>query len=186
MGEPLTTTKLARLAGVHPTTILKAVQSGRIEAHQTPGGHFRIQPEQAERFLSSIGVDPGPLSRRSVRALLVTADGALAEALADGMRRDARFEFEVCADPVAAGIDVERMKPDIVVLDSRLLNGSFAATQKTLWERDILVMGIGETAVPAEPAPDAWLQIPFSMEEFLDELRELARGTRVWKRAATA
>lgn len=50
----LTTGQAARLCSVTPDTILKWIKSGRLEAHRTAGGHYRIK----RRHLSDLELVP--------------------------------------------------------------------------------------------------------------------------------
>lgn len=176
----LSTTRLAELAGVHQTTIIKAIQAGRIHARTTPGGHFRIAPADAAEFLRAMGIDPGPLSRRRVHVLGLVDEPKLAAAIGAAVGRDARFELTLEADPLKAGMLVERLSPEIAVIDTRLLNGHRRDAVAALHAADVRVLALGGDPLDAA---DAWLELPFSIEEFVYRLRELAEGTRVWKRA---
>jgi excisionase family DNA binding protein len=168
MTEALTTTRLAELAGVHQTTILKAVQAGKIPARKTPGGHFRIEPREAVEFLRSMGIDPGPLTRRKVQVLaLVTAPSAR-ERVREALRSDPRFTLVMADDPMEAGILVERHAPDLVVVEADVVRDHLERTLRLLRELDVKVLV---------------LEAPVVGTELLARLRELAEGTRVWKRA---
>jgi excisionase family DNA binding protein len=51
-GGPLSTGAAARVAGVHPTTVLRAIQRGELPAHRLGRrGHHRIDREELERWL---------------------------------------------------------------------------------------------------------------------------------------
>lgn len=54
----LTTSEAARLMGVHPSSISRWINSGRIRALTTPGGHRRIPLGEIEGFLSAAQLDP--------------------------------------------------------------------------------------------------------------------------------
>lgn len=43
-----TTHQLAKEMGVHPSTIWRAIKSGKIKATRTPGGHYRILGNKKE------------------------------------------------------------------------------------------------------------------------------------------
>lgn len=45
LGEPketVTTSKAAKLLGLSPSTVLRAIEHGQIQAWKTPGGHNRV------------------------------------------------------------------------------------------------------------------------------------------------
>ena len=49
-GEPMTTTQAARAVHVSPSTILRAVQAGKLRGFATPGGHFRLDAKAVLQF----------------------------------------------------------------------------------------------------------------------------------------
>lgn len=50
MGKKLSTTAAAKRAGVHRTTIYRAVERGRLKATKTPGGHLRIDEDDLKKM----------------------------------------------------------------------------------------------------------------------------------------
>lgn len=54
-----TTTQAARRAHLSPSTLLRAVQTKKLKAFSTPGGHFRIDPVSLEIFLQGSGQNIG-------------------------------------------------------------------------------------------------------------------------------
>ena len=113
MTTALTTTQLAELAGVHQTTILKAIQAGKIKASTTPGGHCRISHEAAVDFLNSMGIDPGPLARRRVRILGLFSEKMLGDAVTSAVEQDGRFEIHRVEDAIELGMMLERLTPEM-------------------------------------------------------------------------
>ena len=53
--EFYTTYELARIMGVCPTTIFRAVQNGKIKSVKTPGGQNRFREKEVKRFLKRNG-----------------------------------------------------------------------------------------------------------------------------------
>ena len=190
MGTTLTPTGLAELAGVHQTTILKAIQAGKVPATTTPGGHFRISAQAAAEFLQSMGIDPSPLMRRKVQVVAFLGEPAVVDAVRAAVVRDSRFELFESRDLLEMGVLIERLEPEIAVLDTGKFNGDVSVTLKTLRDREVRVLGLGSEADGArfsgfgKLAPDAWLKTPFTVEAFLHQLRELAEGTRIWSQLA--
>ncbi len=45
-----TTTQAAKILGLSPSTVLRAVKDKALAAHTTPGGHFRIPAPAVEAF----------------------------------------------------------------------------------------------------------------------------------------
>ena len=46
----LTTTKAARILGLSASTVLRAIQAGKIKSRKTPGGHHRVTMGDVQGF----------------------------------------------------------------------------------------------------------------------------------------
>ena len=55
MPEYLTVTEAAALLGMNRRTVQQWVRTGRIDGHQTPGGHWRIDREALDRADLNVG-----------------------------------------------------------------------------------------------------------------------------------
>ena len=51
----LTTGDLAAACSVSPATIFRAIESGKLSCARTPGGHYRIAAEDANKYLQDAG-----------------------------------------------------------------------------------------------------------------------------------
>jgi excisionase family DNA binding protein len=51
----LSTGQAAELCSVTPDTVLKWIKSGRIKAHRTPGGHYRVHRDTLQGWLDTSG-----------------------------------------------------------------------------------------------------------------------------------
>lgn len=100
----LTTTQAARRAHVSPSTLLRAVQTKKLKAFSTPGGHFRVDPASLEAFLQSSGM-PG----EKKKVLLWRMSRQERETLLEKLTRDADFSLS----GEAAGDD----KPALIILE---------------------------------------------------------------------
>lgn len=188
MNRYLTPAQLAKLAGVHPTTILKAIQAGRLAVTTTPGGHHRIERREAVKFLETLGISPATLQRRKTRVLVITGDAELGNEIA--ARRNGRFEVEIADRLVSAGVAIGRFNPDIVVADGRmegLLTNENIPLLRAEPRSKVLAL-INEHADLIDPANpvsreiNAWVADPRNVDEIYGKIRELARSTEVWER----
>ena len=84
----LTTTQAARRAHVSPSTLLRAVQTKKLKAFSTPGGHFRVDPASLDAFLQSSGM-PG----EKKKVLLWRMSRQDRETLLEKLTRDADFSL---------------------------------------------------------------------------------------------
>lgn len=184
MNRYLTPAQLAKLAGVHPTTILKAIQAGRIEVQNTPGGHHRIARAAAEAFLESLGISTATLHKRKVRVLVITPDADLGRAMVE--RRNGRYEVEVADHLMAAGVAIGRFNPDIVVADGRM-DGLLAAESLALLRpepRSKVVALADLSNSTMGTAVNAWVADPRDVEAIFARVTDLARSTDVWSKVS--
>ncbi len=65
----ITTFQAAELLSVSPDSVLKWIKSGKLSAHKTLGGHYRIEREVIEKYLDDRSVTP-PSKNRPVKPLL--------------------------------------------------------------------------------------------------------------------
>lgn len=109
----LTTTQAAERCAVSPRTMLRWLESGRVQATRTAGGHWRIPPD-ALRHLQprdrSDGrgptfaiIEDDPRQAHALRRLLQTLVPAA--------------RVEVAHDGLAAGLLLGRCRPDVAFVD---------------------------------------------------------------------
>lgn len=122
------TTEAARLLGVCNTTVQLMAEKGVLKAWKTLGGHRRIsrQSVDALRMLRTHD-SPAPLARNQrVRVLVAEDDGSLRElyrATLEGWRLP--IEIACATDGLEALIQIERLRPDILLTDLNMtpING---------------------------------------------------------------
>ena len=119
LSKAFTTRQVAELAHVSQSTIANWINSGKLLAFRTPGGHHRILPTEFVRFLELHGFPiPGELQATRLKLLVIDephAAAALAETL-----RGANFEV-ITADSGAEGLlQIGLERPDVVIWDSAL------------------------------------------------------------------
>lgn len=71
----LTTTQVAELLGVHPTTVLR-IPSDRLQYRTTPGRHRIYLRTDVDRYQSGLAPDPTPAPTHEERLAAVEADVA--------------------------------------------------------------------------------------------------------------
>lgn len=81
MGELLSTTEVAQLAGVGPTAVKRWAEAGLLRCVRTPGGHRRFPRGEVEAFLRTRGEEPAVDREPWVGALLDAGDPLALEAL---------------------------------------------------------------------------------------------------------
>lgn len=149
-----TTQQVARMLGVSVPTIVNWVESGKLRAHKTPGGHRRIARESLQRFSSehdyplpdSLRRDSGPR-----RVLVVDAEPDFVELLVDMVGLSGvGWEMRGAGGPFLAGLELGRYRPDVVVLDLGLPGLDAERVARAILEDKDLgsTKLVGLTAVP--------------------------------------
>jgi len=118
----LSTFDVAGLLGVDPGSVANWIDSGRLKAHRTPGGHRRVAVADMVAFLRAHNMPvPEELKSGPVRVVVVDDEPAMTRMIARAIRA-AHPEYEVIEahDGFQAGSIVATVKPDVVVLDLRM------------------------------------------------------------------
>jgi excisionase family DNA binding protein len=123
MNELLTTGDVARICEIPYITAYNWVKSGKIKAQRTPGGHYRIRRCDVVEFLEGYGFpvsdDLKPWRKR--RILIVSEQP-------DDLKRmlqsaDGVYQVTSVNDGFSAGFKVMSSSPDLLILDSLMLDG---------------------------------------------------------------
>ncbi len=122
MDRFLTTGEVAQYCQVSPVTVFRWIKEGKLSAHSTPGGHYRVRATDLLAFLAkhSIPVDT-ELRRRmagEVRILVVDDEQAIVETIVRNLQRlGSQFRFATAYNGFEAGRQLALFSPDLIVLD---------------------------------------------------------------------
>jgi excisionase family DNA binding protein len=124
-GDILTTFQAARLCGVSHKSIERWIDAGLLPGFRTPGGHRRVYRAdllgfmQSRRTLESSVVHAGGRGDEVPRVLVVDDDPAIRMLFSEFFRSafGDRYGVEVAASGYEAGLQVERFKPHVMLLD---------------------------------------------------------------------
>ena len=117
----------SRFCGVSAKTIANWIESGHIEAYRTVGGHRRIPARALASFMEEKKMPVPPelredeasqRSSRTKRILIVDDDRIIVETLVLCFEEE-EYDYEIvsASDGFEAGVQLERFKPDLVILD---------------------------------------------------------------------
>jgi excisionase family DNA binding protein len=113
-----TTGDVARLCGVTKRTVIKWIDSGRLQGYTIPGSkHRRVAAEALQKFMRSSGLPNGDRLVRP-RILIVDDDLDLLELLKDTLHDD--YDVDVASTALDAASRLTIFQPDIILLDIRL------------------------------------------------------------------
>jgi len=123
--DVLTVYQVSRRLQVSPQTIVNWIDSGKLKAYRTAGGHRRIKRSDLDEFVSRhhmpiFGESTGSEEegRRMKRILVVDDDQVIVETITAGLEEgEHRYEVTSASDGFEAGIQVSHFKPDLLILD---------------------------------------------------------------------
>jgi excisionase family DNA binding protein len=122
MGPVLTTFEIANLCGVDITTVINWVESGKLPAYKTPGGHRRVRREEFLRFLKAYQLPvPRGLGGVGQSILIAHRDAGMRASLSELlMNRWPAADIVPAADSFTAGKLLAEKHPSIILLDFEL------------------------------------------------------------------
>lgn len=114
----LTTGQIAKYCGVHPRTVTRWIDNGKLPAYQLPErGDRRVRTTDFVQFLSDNNLPiPQELTRTTQRVLIVEDEPPMASAIQRALRLK-NFETRVAHDGFEAGRLLESFIPDLITLD---------------------------------------------------------------------
>jgi len=177
----LGTVEIARLVGVHYTTVTRWINTGKLKAYSTLGGLNRVRMSDLMELARENNL-PFPrdlLQEEKTKVLIVEDDEAVLDVLAESLKRsEDEFTVETATDGFQAGQIMERIKPDVVVLDIFLPGLDGFQVCKMIKDghpdiRIIAITGHGSDEVEKkimEAGADMYLQKPFDLEELSEQI----------------
>ncbi len=191
-GVPLkdvfTTGEVAELCKLSQQTVIRCFDSGRLGGYRVPGSRFRRIPRDALiQFMKDHNIPLDLLETGKTRVLVVDDDPAIVEMLVELLERDGRFEVQTASTGFDAGMRTRSFHPDVIVLDYMLpdINGnavcrSIRADESLRDVKIIIVSGVVERDQVQrllDDGADDFIQKPFSIEQLVNRIIELVRGT---------
>jgi len=121
--KPYTTGEVADLSHVTINAVKKWINSGKLKAFRTPGGHYRISRDDFKDFVSEYRLQIKDEVFPEKKKILITDDvPEIIEFLKAALQnRDGHsYEIDVATDGYEALIKVGDFKPDLLILDIRM------------------------------------------------------------------
>jgi excisionase family DNA binding protein len=162
-GDILTTFQAAKLCGVSHKSIERWIDAGLLPGFRTPGGHRRVHRAdllgfvQSRRTMESGTRLTGPKDGEAPRVLIVDDDPSIRMLFQEFFRTayGDKYSIEVAGSGYDAGVQVERFKPHVMLLDLMMpdLNG-FQVCEKTRMDADhasmIIIAMTGSDAMASQ------------------------------------
>jgi excisionase family DNA binding protein len=110
---------VGKLVGADPSSVNRWIDSGRLKAYRTPGGHRRVLYEDLMGFLGEWGIPmPDELKSSNLSILIVDDDESYMRSLRKALlRHDRNLDVQTCTSGIDALILLGSRKPDVILLD---------------------------------------------------------------------
>jgi excisionase family DNA binding protein len=119
--DVLTTGEVAKICNVAPRTVSKWFDSGALKGYRIPGSKDRRIPvSQLVRFMKAHGIPLDGIMSGRTRVLVVDDESEIVEVLQKVLTEQANYEVRTATSGFAAGLECERFKPHVLLLDVHL------------------------------------------------------------------
>lgn len=122
----LTTGEVAKICNVAPRTVSKWFDSGQLRGYRIPGSKDRRIPlNSLIRFMKSHNIPLDGLQSGRTRVLIVDDESEIVDVLEKVLTEQANYEVRAAHGGFAAGVECEKFRPHVMLLDMHLgdING---------------------------------------------------------------
>ena len=182
-----TTGEAADICGLSQQTIIRCFDSGQLDGFRVPGSKFRRIPrDKLIKFMRDNGIPLSPLESDKIKVLVVDDDPTVVEMFVDALGADGRFDTRTAMTGFEAGVEANRFRPDLIVLDYMLpdINGNVVC--KTIRQsedlqqtRVLIISGLinqPEIDLLLEAGADDFIKKPFNIATVMERIVELVQG----------
>jgi len=179
--DVLTTGEVAKICNVASRTVSKWFDSGQLRGYRIPGSKDRRIPVSSlVRFMKSHGIPLDGLMSGNVRVLIVDPDEEVSGKLAEILAEQTNYDVRVAGSTFLGGIECERFRPHVMLLDIHISDGEAQAVMKVVRENDDLQatkliamsgkLTDGQVAQLGHQGYDGSLRKPFSVRQVIDAI----------------
>lgn len=179
--DVLTTGEVAKICNVASRTVSKWFDSGQLRGYRIPGSKDRRIPvANLVKFMKGHGIPFDGLMSGNTRVLIVDQDESVVSTLKNILSEQTNFDVRTSASAFEAGIECERFRPHVMLLDMHLSDGESRQITKVLQGNDDLqvtkVVGMsgkltdGQVASLSQQGFDGALRKPFSVRQVIEAI----------------
>jgi excisionase family DNA binding protein len=137
--DVLTTGEVAKICNVAPRTVSKWFDSGSLKGYRIPGSKDRRIPvSQLIKFMKAHNIPLDGVMSGRTRVLVVDDEKEVVEVLHKVLTEQANYEVKTATSGFQAGIECERFKPHVLLLDVHLGEGDARAVSNMVRGEDDL------------------------------------------------
>lgn len=117
----LTTGEVAKVCNVAPRTVSKWFDSGQLRGYRIPGSKDRRIPLNALiKFMKAHNIPLDGLQTGRTRVLIVDDESEIVDVLEKVLTEQANYEVRTGHNGFAAGVECEKFRPHVLLLDMHL------------------------------------------------------------------
>ena len=177
--DVLTTGEVAKICNVASRTVSKWFDSGQLRGYRIPGSKDRRIPVSSlVRFMKSHGIPLDGLMSGNTRVLIVDGDEEVGAKLREILGEQTNYDVRIASNVFIAGIECERFRPHVMLLDIHLADGDGQSVCQVVRENeDLQVTKViamsgkltdGQVAQLTHQGFDGALRKPFSVRQVID------------------
>lgn len=180
--EVLTTGDVAKLCNVAPRTVSKWFDSGALKGYRIPGSRDRrIPTSELMKFMKAHGIPLEGLASGRTRLLIVDDEKEITDTLERILTEQTSYEIRTASSGFAAGVECERFRPNVLLLDihlgenadARQLADSIRKNENLSHTRIVAMSGKltdGQAAGLRSQGYDGFLKKPFQVRQVVEAI----------------
>jgi excisionase family DNA binding protein len=179
--DVLTTGEVAKICNVASRTVSKWFDSGQLRGYRIPGSKDRRIPiSSLVKFMKSHGIPMDGLMSGSTRVIIVDSDEEVISTLSSILAEQTNFEVRTSTNAFEAGVECERFRPHVMLLDIHLTGDQGRDVCEILRDHDDLQMTKviamsskltdGQVAQLRHQGFDSALRKPFSVRQVIEAI----------------
>ena len=179
----LTTGEVAKICNVAPRTVSKWFDTGQLRGYRIPGSKDRRIPiSSLVKFMKSHNIPLDGLQTGQTRVLIVDGESEIVDVLKKVLTEQASYEIAIAHSAFAAGIECERFKPHVVLVDMHLNDINGQDVVKTIRCHDdmeltkVIAMSgkltDGQANHLLQNGFDGYLKKPFHVRQVIESIEE--------------
>ncbi len=179
----LTTGEVARICNVAPRTVSKWFDSGQLRGYRIPGSKDRRIPlNSLIRFMKVHNIPMDSLQSGKTRVLIVDEANEILSVLEKVLTEQANYEVKVTHGGFAAGLECEKFRPHVVLLDMHLPDINAAEVLKQVRDNpDLQLTKViamsgkltdGQAHQVVQSGFDGYLKKPFHVRQVIEAVED--------------
>jgi excisionase family DNA binding protein len=183
--DVLTTGEVARICNVAPRTVSKWFDSGQLHGYRIPGSKDRRIPlSSLMRFMKQHHIPLDGVVTGKTRVLIVDNEPEVTDILQRALAEQANYDLRVVSSGFAAGLECERFKPHVLLMDVHLPDLDAQLLLRSVRQQEDLTMtrvvGMSSRLTDGQAQHlrttgfDGFLRKPFNLRQVIESIEDAA------------